>query len=356
MTLRPLVSVPTIVLLTIVLTGVCIAGYMLAVRGTQVRPEGKENPLFTWVRRLLISSLMVFSLMGPAVQAEEIQTTTNIEIVFAVDRTGSMAAEDMPGGESRMSAVRKDIIGLIDATAGSRYAVVTWDSTARVELPFTTDSSAARSLAEVMHQEITEFSRGSSLERPVSTLKELLASAKEQRPENVRYLVVFTDGEPTDSGLTEAEKPEWAELKPYLDGGAVFGYGTEQGGPMRKFVPGQGLDGQSGEYMTDPNAAPGGPVNEKGEPLAISRIDKESLNSIADQLGVGLYINPTPSQIEEIGSGLISQAETLPDRTGSRHRYRYVVWIPAIAISLLLVWEVTADAREVSRMRRTGAI
>ncbi len=354
MTLRPFAATSTLILLAIVVLALCVAGYVLATRGKQNRPEGKENPALTWIRRFLISALMVFTLAGPAVQSEEIEVTSNIEIVFAIDRTGSMAAEDLAEGRTRIDAVKDDVLALLDATAGSRYAIVTWDSTTRVELPFTTDGSAARSFAEVMHQEITEFSKGSSSTRPVNTLYDLLTSAEEQRPENIRYLIVMSDGESTDSEATY--ETAWSELAPLIDGGAVIGYGSEQGGPMRVFVPGQGLSGSTEEYMTDPSANPGGPTNDAGEPLAISRIDTESLRQISDELGVELLLNPTESKVEALGTGLMDQAESLPDRTGTRHLYRYVTWIPALAISLLLVWEVAQDAKELARMRRTGGI
>lgn len=354
MTLRPFVQTPTLILLAVVVLSLCIAGYILATREKQLRPAGKENPVITWIRRFLISALMVFTLAGPAIQAEEIEVNSNIEIVFAIDRTGSMAAEDLSDGRTRIDAVKDDISALLDATAGSRYAVVTWDSTTRVELPFTTDGSAARSLADVLHQEITEFSTGSSSTRPVNTLYDLLTSAAEQRPENIRYLIVMSDGESTDSNATY--EASWSELAPLIDGGAVLGYGTEQGGPMRVFVPGQGLSGTTEQYMTDPSAPAGAPTNEAGEPLAISRIDADSLKQISDELGLELLINPSGSEIATLGSGLMDQAESLPDRTGTRHRYRYVTWIPAVVIALLLVWEVTSDAKELSRMRRTGGI
>lgn len=356
MTLRPFVPTPTLILLAIVLAALCVAGYVLATRGNRTIPGGREKPALTWIRRLLISALMVFALAGPAVQAEDIEVTSNIEIVLAVDRTGSMGAEDLEDGRTRIDAVKDDILALLDATAGSRYAIVTWDSTTRVELPFTTDSSAARSFADVLHQEITEFSKGSSSTRPVSTLRDLLTSAEEQRPENIRYLIVMSDGESTDAAVASAHEAPWSDLAPLIDGGAVIGYGTEAGGPMKMFVPGQGLSGATEEYMTDPSAPAGGPTNEDGESLAISRIDTNSLRDMADQLGVELLVNPSQGQVDGLGADLMERAEALPDRTGLRHQYRYVVWVPAVAMALLLIWEVARDAMELSRMRRTGAI
>lgn len=387
MTFLSLIRPGILALFALILFALCIWGYLRARKSMRARgragqptgasttstagrdagtstPAGRRvggvfarlgaSPGLAWLRRALISALMVTALAGPAIPAEEVELTSNVEIVLAVDRTGSMAAEDGPDGAPRLDAVRRDIVALVDATAGARYAVVTWDSESRVELPFTTDSSAVASFAEVLHQEVSEFSAGSSMDLPVATLEELLASAAEQRPQNARYLVLLTDGESTGSYAQmspEQLAATWAPLEQYIDGGAVIGYGTDQGGPMKRYLPGQGLgvdaddQGSESQYITDDSGSPG-----------ISKIDVPALTAIADALGLELLLNPPEDHVEDLGIRLMEQSTTLPDRQASRMRYRYVVWIPALAICLLLVWEVYADARELARLRRTGAI
>ena len=355
MTFQPLISPGVLTLLALVLLGLCVWGYLRSrgprkalapgVPKRREAPAGLERAWLRWSRRLLISALLVFAFAGPSVPAEEIEVTSNVEIVLAVDRTGSMAAEDGPDGAPRLDAVRRDIMALVDSTAGARYAVVTWDSGSRVELPFTTDGSAIASFARVLHQEISEFSAGSSMSAPVPTLEDLLRSAAEQRPQNVRYLVVFSDGEPTGVGA-EAERSElgstWSALAPHIDGGAVIGYGTEQGGQMRRFLPGGAAE--DGDLIMD------------GAQPAVSRIDVPALEAIADSLGVGLLVNPDEQQVRDLGERLSAGAEEIGNREASRFRYRYIVWAPAAAIALLLVWEGYAAGREAARLRRSGAI
>ncbi len=343
----PLVETSMVVLFAITATGLCIWGYIRA------KKKPGSDALLTWIRRLLISAVVVVALMGPAIPQEELKLTSNVELVFAVDRTGSMAAEDGPGGEPRLDAVRRDIVSILESTVGARYAVVTWDASARVELPFTTDASAVEAFADVLHQEITEFSAGSLAERPVKVLHDLLESAAEQRPENVRYLIVISDGETMDAGGGGTSgNLDWSSLGSLIDGGVVLGYGTAEGGPMRSFTAG---GGGTGDYITDPDS-PENPEGPDGEPLAISRIDEDALKGVAGALDVPLLVNPTESDLETLGEKLMADASMHAERKGSRDRYRYIVWAPGIALGLLLVLEVSADASRAARLRRSGAI
>lgn len=357
MTFRPLMEPGAIVFYGLVLLALILVGCFRAKSAVDSHP-GAARPWLVWLRRALIAALVVFSLAGPAVREAGEETTSNVEIVFAVDRTGSMAAEDGPGGAPRFDGVRADIAAIVEGSPGARYAVLTWDSSARVELPFTTDASAVLSFAEVLHQEITVYSKGSSLDRPVAELKDLLESAAEQRPENVRYLILFSDGEASGGSATQEPATAFESLRTLIDGGGVIGYGTSEGGVMRLYQPGQGWDDSvpDGQYIVDPDAGPGGPRNEQGEPLAVSVIDTASLTSVSESLGVPLLINPSEAEVRSFSEALMEKAEQLPTRTGKRYTYSYVLWAPALAILALLAWEIPSDARKLGQLRRTRAI
>ncbi len=353
MTLRPLISVAGLVLLALTLLALVLFGYFRADRNS-----GYPGAPVAWFRRALLAALVVFSLAGPSVKEPSEQKSSNVEIVFAVDRTGSMAAEDGPGGAPRFDAVRDDVETIVKETGGSRYAVLTWDSTSRIELPFTTDSSAVLSFAETLHQEVTAYSKGSSLDRPVSELVDLLESARTQRPENIRYLVLLTDGEPSGEGANQQGVSAFESVQPLIDGGGVVGYGTEDGGVMRIYQPGQGWDPETppSEYMTDPSAAPGGPVNDRGESLAVSRIDLASLEELSDVLAIPLLVNPDEARVKSFARDLMKDAKEFPGRAGERYTYQYVLWAPALAMLPLLAWEVGSDARALARLRKSRAI
>ncbi len=334
MTFTPLVSVPFLVVFTLSAAGLVLWGYRRTKGSSLVSRPGVQA-----IRRALMAAMVVLALAGPAIPREDVLSSSNVEIVFAIDRTGSMAAEDGPDGAPRLDAVRRDVAAIVEGTASARYAVVTWDSSARVELPFTTDSSAVLAFADALHQEVSEFSSGSATTRPVGEVVELLEHGANQRPQNIRYLVVFTDGEPTSNVGPERD---WTEVAPLIDGGAVIGYGTEEGGPMRIFLPGgAGTD----EYMVDEDGSE-----------AISRIDLEGLEQLASESGLPLLVNPDEGQVNELATSLMTDADLVDDERRVSTHYRYLTWVPALLLGVLVVWEAASFTGLMMRLRRTDAL
>lgn len=342
MTLIPLASPGLIAAFAVLWMALCIWGLYGRRDGGRARIS-RPIPWVRLVRRLLIGVVLTLALLGPSIPAGEVRVTTNVEVYFAIDRTGSMAAEDWTDGKPRLDGVRRDVEALVDATSGSRYAVLTWDSTARLELPVTTDSSAVIALTEALHQEVSEFSAGSSINRPLASLQQLLVSAKESRPENSRYLIVLSDGESTDPN-DPGVSADWQSLAELIDGGSVIGYGTDEGGPMRIYRSGQGV---TDEYMADP---------EDPEARAISRLDRANLQGVADDLGVELLVNPSVDQVQAVGQQIMAHAKAIDDGREMQRRTRYLLWPLGIAGAGLLIWELAGFTALVGRMRRSRAI
>lgn len=334
MTFNPLFGVGAMLLF-----GICWFSLVLVGYG---RGRGRMSA-WTLLRRFLMGVLALLIFAGPSVPGEEESLTSNVEIFLAVDRTGSMAAEDWGDGLPRLEGVRRDLQQLVASTPGARYSIVTWDSTARIELPLTTDSSAVTSFAQSLHQEISEFSSGSSVSRPAALLLDTLGDSALSRPENVRYLVVISDGENTDEAVAGLSA-QWAEIDGLIDGGGVIGYGTEAGGPMRIFVPGAG---PQEEYMEDPA---------DGEVPALSHLDEAELAQLAEVLGVPLLLNPEPEQVEQLGDDFMSGAALFAEGRDSQVTYRYVIWPIALLLSALLLWELAEAGRQVARLWRTDAL
>ena len=340
MTFQPLISPVALVVFLVV--GLSLVTWTF-VRGRRPAPGGQG--IRTFLRRGGMVLLLGLAFAGPAIPVEQEDVVSNVEIVFAVDRTGSMAAEDGPDGAPRLDAVRRDIRTLVEASSSARFAVVTWDSSTRVELPVTTDSSAVVNFADNLHQEVSEFSTGSSLERPARVIRDLLEGAAQERPQNLRYLVVFSDGEATD-GLSPAGASEdnaWAGVYDLIDGGAVLGYGTGEGGPMR--IYGVGGAGSTEEYMTD-----------DGGEIATSAVDEDSLQELASELGMPFLLNPSEAQLQTLGSEFIADANTVIEGRPTVFTYSYLTWIPALGLAVLVGWEIVVFTMAAVRLRRTHAL
>ena len=337
MSWHPLMSAGGLILFAVLWFTLVLAGY------TWRRPTGLRTwPKLTVVRRVLMGMVLVLILSGPSIPDQEVEVASNVEVFLAVDRTGSMAAEDWEDGAPRLEGVRRDLQALVKATSGSRYSVITWDSSARIELPVTTDSSAVASLAQTLHQEISEFSAGSSLNRPVDVVFDTLTDSAQSRPQNQRYLIVFSDGENTDPDASGLD-PLWGSIAGLIDGGGVIGYGTAEGAPMRAFVTGSGAQD---EYLEDPDN-PG----QRG----LSKLDALALRELASILGVPELINPSEEQIAELGESVMETATLVAQTRGVDTTSRYLIWPFALVFAGLLVWEIAFSARYLVYMRRTHA-
>lgn len=303
----------------------------------------RSKGIWAFIRRALLGGVLLVAMLGPSAPAEEESITSNVEIYLAIDRTGSMAAEDWEGNQPRLEGVKRDIMALVESTAGARYSIISWDSAGRLELPLTTDGSAVESYADTLHQEITQYSSASSLNRPLLELEEEIIGAANERPQNSRFLVVFTDGENT------AEESQqtllWGALKKVIDGGAVIGYGTAEGGPMKVYDPALQKGGFEAHYMTDASGN-----------QAISHMDEKNLRQMADQLGVEMLLNPSVDQMQKLGGQIMDGAKDLAESRKTQRTYRLLVWPFATAGSILIAWELAALVAELTRLRRTNAI
>ena len=288
-----------------------------------------------WIRRSVIALAILGLAVGPSVEDRDGTTLqTNAEIFFVVDRTGSMGAEDYNGTQRRLAGVEHDLSAIVDAFPAARYSIIGWDSQATRQLPLTTDARAVKSWAQTARQEITSFSSGSQVDRPLLALTEALTGAAERNPNNVRIVYFLSDGENTDgsNSSTTSEMASYAGLAPLIDGGGVLGYGTTEGGRMRindGYTP---LD--EAEYIQDPTTGTD----------ALSVIDEINLRTIAEQLGVDYTHRITPDAVDALVAG-IDVDQIAGDGRRDQVTYRPVMWPFAIVITLGLIWELFVITR-----------
>jgi Ca-activated chloride channel family protein len=270
---------------------------------------------------------------GPAAEG-------GLEVYFVVDTTSSMAAEDFGDDASpRLAGVRSDISGLAQSFAGAEFALITFDSSAVQRMPLTSDLTALRSAVTVLTQEVTNYSAGSSIDAPRELLERVLADAEEANPDRPRVVYYFGDGEQT----VDIEPESFETIAPSIDGGAVLGYGTEEGGRMLSY---DGYNDMYSEtsYIQDFSVSP--PVE------AISRIDEPRLETIAEQLGVGYELRVAGQSVSTLVDGIEFDTPEVSTETGTAPTELY--WILALPLVALLVREWVGLGRAVQESRPTG--
>ncbi len=325
---------PAFVVIPVLIGGlaVCFLGWRRS------RAQGR-SAIVAWARRTLM--VVAVALCGAAPGVAVLPTTgvAPVEVYFVVDRTGSMAAEDYNGSEQRMNGVKSDLLELLEAYPNARYSIIAFDSSATTQLPVTTDTNAVRSWVDVYEREVTESSHGSNMNRPVERLDEALTRSQEKNPDHVRLVYLFSDGETRDDSANA--QLDYSGLADKIDGGAVFGYGTPEGGQMKEMK----YDGTEGNYIEDPDS------NE----TALSRIDEEALQTISSQLGVNYEHRTAPGGVESLTedtTGLVAEAQARQESS----IYSPRIWPFGLLLAVLAVWEIAALVPQVRNMRELTGI
>lgn len=292
-----------------------------------------------WVMRTLAVLAVAGTALGPALPRQWTEPAgAAVDVFFVVDRTGSMAAEDWSTGLPRLDGVRHDVPALAQALPGARFSVLAWDSEAVRQLPLTTDTRALESWAQTVRQEITFWSTGSSIDRPLDALTRALEGAAERNPGHMRLVFLLSDGEQT----VEEQRASFAALATLVDGGAVLGYGTAQGGPMRSY-DGSLDPAPDAPYIPDPDDA--------GRP-GLSKADEANLRALADELGVPYLHRAEPDDavatlVEDVDPQQVAGA-TGRERTS----WSPVVWPFALVVAGVLLAETWLSVTDLVGRRR----
>lgn len=284
-----------------------------------------------WGLRLAMVLACFVMLLRPGIPGGATQTlATDTDVVLVVDTTASIVAEDWAEGQPRLDGVRADVRTIVAEYPGARFALITSDASAQLRMPLTTDTTALIGSVDVLRPEVTSQSRGSSIGIAANLLAETLASAADASPDRSRMVFYLGDGEQTVSSAPESFEAS-AE---YTDGGAVLGYGTPEGGPMR--ITSGGVDGEDAGYIEYQGSE------------ALSVIDEKNLEAIAGELGVE-YEHRTPDSepvLPEAPTTTTNFAES-----GEVGNVTELYWVAALLLVALLGVELARATMLVARLR-----
>lgn len=326
---RPMLPVALIVIAAVILLG--FAGWRVFAE------RSNRRTMLSWVRRGVIVVLLLVVVARPGLAGGSAQASlSELNVFFVVDTTSSAAAEDWDGDEPRLVGMRSEIENITDELAGARFSLISFDSTAIQRVPLTDDTSAVVTAAKTMRQEVTYYSKGSSISEANTLLTSRLAAAHKADPQRANVVYYFGDGEQTSGSAPGS----FASARADTDGGGVLGFGTTDGGRMKVF-DGYGDEYSSKGYIKDKTRA--------GSPDAVSRIDEKNLETIAGQLGVPyLHAQPGASLAPVVDRARGGHIVSTAGRTAS---VLDLYWIPAIPLFLLLLVEIAVVARALGEVR-----
>lgn len=192
-----------------------------------IKKLSPEKSFFKPVLKLSIVLLgfacLIIGLVNPKMGTKmEKVKREGIDIVFAVDVSKSMLAEDV--APNRLEKSKQLVSQLINQLGSDRIGILAYSGSAFPVLPMTSDYGVAKMFLQSMNPGMIS-SQGTSIDQAIE-----LASAKffNKKDKTNKLLIIISDGEDhTDNAESAAEEAQKLGIKII-----TVGVGTEKGGPI----------------------------------------------------------------------------------------------------------------------------
>ena len=277
-----------------------------------------------WIEIIIIILMFIINLRFMIPSEESKFLSNDLDVLFVIDNTISMRAEDYSSSKTRLEGVKEDCKYIIRELNGARFSIITFNHKARIITPFTTDANMTIEAIDVLDTIDESYAKGSSLNTPIEEILITLKNA-EKKEKRTRVIFFISDGEITDNSTLKSYK----EINKHVSNGAVLGYGTTSGGYMKtkdKYT-------ETETYLKDYSSSSGN---------ALSIIDEKNLQQIANDINVD-YIHMTSqdkihNKIKEIKRVLTSQMDETTKMTYSDTYYIFVFPLLILLIADLCIF------------------
>ena len=286
-----------------------------------------------YIRQIVMIGLLFLINLRIMLPDDTVTVTTksmNTKVLFVIDDTISMVAKD-DGNRERLEQVKDDCSYILQELNGARFAVVSFNNEAHYLAPYTNNTEYIAGVIQAIYPLNDLYAKGSSMNIWRTMASDILRNAEEDNSGDV-VLFFLSDGEITNDEQLES----FADLKKYVDYGAVMGYGTSEGGQMeiKDF-----LDGET-KIIEDQREYPYKP--------AVSKMDEGNLKKIAKDIGIDYVHMDTSTDIDSVLNTIKRNAKTkTQDKKEQGHKDIYYVF--AVPFLLLLMFEFY-DMRKRVRM------
>jgi len=232
----------------------------------------------SWLKALVLSlaiASLSLALVNPKIGTKiETITRAGVDVVFALDVSKSMLAEDI--APNRIEKSKQLVTQIINSLGGDRVGIIGYAGSAFPQVPITTDFSATKLFLNSMNTNMVS-SQGTAITEAIK-MAETYYNDEDQVN---KVLFILSDGEDHEGNISNiANEAANLGIRIY-----TIGVGTAQGGP----IPIK-RNGILQHYKRDQN-------NEQ----VITRLNTEILNEIANKAN-GKYIDGTNTKkvVEEV--------------------------------------------------------
>ena len=270
------------------------------------------KPILKLIVMLLALTALILGLVNPKIGTKmETVKREGIDIVFAMDMSKSMLAEDV--APSRLEKSKQIVSQIINQLGSDRIGIVAYAGSAFPVLPITTDYGVAKMFLQSMNTGIVS-SQGTSLDEAIK----LSSTYFDDKSKTSKLLILISDGEDHSEGAEEAAE-EANKLGMKI---ITIGVGTEKGStiPLRR-------NGIVESFQRDNN-------NE----VVVTKLNQESLTTIAKTTKGG-YVNGnnTKEVLEYVKNALNNIQKTEFEATQMADFQSQFQWFLGLAFALLFL-------------------
>lgn len=233
-----------------------------------------NTSFFKSILKVIVLSLAIaclaIALVNPKIGTKlETVKREGVDIVFAVDVSKSMLAEDV--APNRLDKSKQLVTQIINNLSGDRVGIIAYAGKAFPQLPITTDYGSAKMFLQSMNTDMLS-SQGTAINEAIDLAKTYYDDDQQTN----RVLIIISDGEDHNQAFAKVAKEAGEE------GIRIFTIGV--GTPKGARIP-EKRNGILLNYKKDMN----------GETV-ITRLDEETLKTIAKEAN-GVYINGNNTKV-----------------------------------------------------------
>ena len=218
---------------------------------------------------IIILSFLTVGLSNPQIgtKMEEVKRE-GVDLMIAIDLSYSMMAEDIK--PNRLERAKQAISRLIDELKGDRIGLVVFAGQAYVQLPITTDYSAAKLFLSTVKTNLIP-TQGTKIGNAI----DLCINSFDKENTQSKAIIIITDGEThDDQAIDLAKKANETGIITH-----TLGMGLKKGGPIPIYK-----NGDSKEYRKDRDGN-----------TIVTKLNEQMLRDIANA-GGGAYIRANNSK------------------------------------------------------------
>lgn len=263
---------------------------------------------------------LTIALINPKIGSKMVESKQEgIDILIAIDVSSSMLAEDIK--PNRLERAKRGISQMVDDLYGDRVGIIVFAGDAYVQLPITTDYSAARMFLKTITTDVVPV-QGTSIGAAI----DLAVESFDYDNGAQKAIIVISDGEDHEAAaIAAAEKAREKEVVVH-----TIGMGTRQGGPI-PIMQGRRQVG----YKKD-----------KEGTTVVTRLDEKMLQDISTTAG-GEFVRASTASMglnmimDEINA--MNKAE-FGSKTYAEYEDRFQIFL-GIALVLLLLQMLIAERK-----------